>query len=336
MQEVKLIKKVLDLYITDYCNMNCKHCYNDVKIKKKLNIEQIKTIINKTEKFYKNELETINLLGGEPFSHEEFYSIIKYCSKFAKVNTSTNATYILNTPIKILSKLNYIQLSVESMKEEIADYYREKGFYRNLIKSAEYLNNNNIKFGFKITVTKDNFENIEKDFYEMKELGAKKVSLSRMIPIGNGEKIRNKLITDKEFEIVVKKALLFMIKNNIEVDMSDGIWTCLVDEKLGKFKNQKLEKGGCSAGLGGITIIPNGDIMICRRLPIVIGNIFKCKDIADIYYDNELVKNLYNRNFSGKCGRCNKKQVCGGGCRAYVMATKENALADDDLCFLSN
>lgn len=29
MQDYKLIKKVLDLYITDFCNLNCKHCYNE-------------------------------------------------------------------------------------------------------------------------------------------------------------------------------------------------------------------------------------------------------------------------------------------------------------------
>ena len=334
MKKLELIKKVLDLYITDYCNMNCKHCYNNNEIKKELNIEQIKIIIDKVQNFYENKLETINILGGEPFFHKDFYEIINYCSKYAKINTSTNATFILNTPSETLKKLNYIQLSVESMQEEIADYYREKGFYKNLIKSAEYLSNNNIKFGFKITVTKDNFENIEKDFYEMKRMGAKKISLSRMIPIGNGEKIKNKLISEKDFEVVIKKALLFMIENNIEVDMSDGLWTCIVDEKLEKFKSKKLIKGGCSAGLGGITIIPNGDIMLCRRLPIIIGNIFRCKNIEDIYYSNELVNNLYNRNFLGKCSKCNKKQICGGGCRAYVMATKENPLEEDSLCFM--
>lgn len=74
--------------------------------------------------------------------------------------------------------------------------------------------------------------------------------------------------------------------------------------------------------------------MICRRLEKVIGNIFECENISDIYYNNKLVNNLYNRNFIGKCGSCAKKQICGGGCRAYVLATKNDVLSDDELCFL--
>lgn len=334
MQEYKLIKRVLDLYITDFCNLNCKHCYNGIGKKHELSMQQIKVILDKVREFYTNDIDSINILGGEPFYHKNFCKIVEYCNKFAKVNTSTNSFYIMKTPIEILKKLNYIQLSVESMDREKADYYRGEGFFDNLLKSVEFLKENDIKFGFKITVTKDNFENIEKDLEKMKELGAKKISLSRMIPIGNGELIKDKLIDNKEFEVVVKKALIFMIKNNIEVDMSDGLWSCLIDESLGKFKSKKLDKGGCSAGLGGITVIPNGDIMVCRRLEKTIGNIFKCNKISDVYYNSKLVKDLYNRNFNEKCGNCEKRQKCGGGCRAYVLATKGNVLDDDELCFL--
>lgn len=81
-------------------------------------------------------------------------------------------------------------------------------------------------------------------------------------------------------------------------------------------------------------MVPNGDIMVCRRLGEVIGNVFDCENIANIYYENQLVKELYYRNFIGKCGTCSKKQICGGGCRAYVLATKNNVLEYDELCFL--
>lgn len=243
MQKCKLIKRVLDLYITDFCNLKCKHCYNNEQKRSELSMEQIKEIVTKVNTFYSRNMEAINILGGEPFLHKNFCEIVNYCSKFAKVNTSTNAFYIRRTPIEVLKKLNYIQLSVESMNKEMADYYRCQGFYDNLMKVVNFLKQNKIRFGFKITVNKDNFENIEKEFEKMKELGAKKISLSRMIPIGNGKQIEEKLISNHEFELVVKKALIFMIKNNIEVDMSDGIWSCLVDEKLSKFKYKKMEKG---------------------------------------------------------------------------------------------
>lgn len=243
MQECKLIKRVLDLYITDFCNLKCKHCYNDEKKKSELNMEQVKQIVVKVNNFYSDNMEAINILGGEPFLHKDFYEIVDYCSKFAKVNTSTNAFYIIKTPIEILKKLNYIQLSVESMDRDIADYYRCKGFYDNLMKTVKFLKENEIQFGFKITINKDNFENIEEQFQKMKELGAQKISLSRMIPIGNGKQIEEKLISKQDFEIVMKKALIFMIKNNIQVDMSDGLWTCLVNEKLSKFKEKEMKKG---------------------------------------------------------------------------------------------
>ena len=81
--------KELTIEITNFCEENCKYCssnsVDDMNEAIFLSLDKVKEIIRD------NEYERINISGGEPLSHPDFYIIYKYCKEHATdVMVNTN------------------------------------------------------------------------------------------------------------------------------------------------------------------------------------------------------------------------------------------------------
>lgn len=72
--------KQVTIEITDYCPNNCPYCSSDAGINgvKTLTIQQVSLFL------CDNEYDRINISGGEPLSHPQFYQILQLCK--SKVN----------------------------------------------------------------------------------------------------------------------------------------------------------------------------------------------------------------------------------------------------------
>jgi radical SAM protein with 4Fe4S-binding SPASM domain len=96
--------------------------------------------------------------------------------------------------------------------------------------------------------------------------------------------------------------------------------------------------GGCAAGISGLTILPDGTVTPCRRLPVPIGNVKK-DSLREIWATSDVLQGLRDKSrYTGKCGECSKWSAC-RGCRAIAFAfSKSNGnasyLAEDPQCFL--
>jgi radical SAM protein with 4Fe4S-binding SPASM domain len=89
----------------------------------------------------------------------------------------------------------------------------------------------------------------------------------------------------------------------------------------------------CSAGRSLITILPNGDLVPCRRMPIIVGNVLETA-LENIYENSVLLKMLRNNNnvYPG-CEKCQHWKVCNGGLRCLSYAYHKNPFMADPQCF---
>ena len=88
----------------------------------------------------------------------------------------------------------------------------------------------------------------------------------------------------------------------------------------------------CSIGLDGLCILPNADVLACRRLPIPIGNLLN-DDLEDIWMNSKLLNDIADkRNLIGKCKNCKFISNC-SGCRAMAYAYSGNYLDEDPHCW---
>jgi AdoMet-dependent heme synthase len=96
--------------------------------------------------------------------------------------------------------------------------------------------------------------------------------------------------------------------------------------------------GGCAAGVCGLTLLPDGTLTPCRRLPVAIGNVRE-DSIRQVWAESPVLNALRDRRRYGRCGSCPHWAIC-RGCRAIAYAWqsaagKVNYLADDPQCFVT-
>lgn len=91
----------------------------------------------------------------------------------------------------------------------------------------------------------------------------------------------------------------------------------------------------CGAADRAIIVMPNGDVLPCRRMPIVVGNVMKTS-LTDIYYKNETFVKLRDLNHISKgCEDCKYWHQCRGGLKCYSYAVTGDPFTADPGCWLA-
>jgi radical SAM protein with 4Fe4S-binding SPASM domain len=89
--------------------------------------------------------------------------------------------------------------------------------------------------------------------------------------------------------------------------------------------------------VSGLTLLPDGTILPCRRLPVPLGNVRRDR-LREIWAASPVLEALRDKTrYHGKCGSCKRWALC-RGCRAiaYAWSRAQGApdfLAPDPQCF---
>ena len=87
---------------------------------------------------------------------------------------------------------------------------------------------------------------------------------------------------------------------------------------------------GCLAGLSYCILSPVGIVQSCAYLNIPAGNVRETP-FTDIWRDAEIFKKLRTEKYSGGCGVCDYKKIC-GGCRARAYYYHDDYMAEEPWC----
>ncbi|MGZ4574544.1 MAG: SPASM domain-containing protein [Mycobacteriaceae bacterium] len=83
-------------------------------------------------------------------------------------------------------------------------------------------------------------------------------------------------------------------------------------------------------GKGILFVAHDGEINPAGFLPLPLGNV-RDQAIATIYRDDPLLRRIRDADFTGRCGRCEYADLCGGS-RARAFAAFGDPLAEDSAC----
>ena len=254
--KVKLIYAWLE--ITEACNLKCIHCYGQFgypKIDKKeiLTTQEWKGIIDRLINF---GCRNIQLIGGEPMVHKDFYEILEYAHKqgMKKIDVFTNATLIDEKSIKIFKKTNAnVRVSVYGHNAKVHETItKQKGSFENNKKGLELLKRNNVPTTIAVVLMKENEKYIDEIRKYIINLGHKY----------NGyDVIRPSCITEKKDHSITNVELL-----NSRYNTKPEFWTSKKAFLNNYFYN--------SCWNGKIAITSNGDVIPCIfARDEIIGNI---------------------------------------------------------------
>ncbi len=320
--------------ITERCNLDCKHCYKDKDlIKSELDSKDLLVIldkfVNQVEKWNLNKRDTrISFTGGEPFVKEGFFDLLKKAKenhdKFS-YGILTNGTSIDKEMINKLQDLevDYMQISLEGMKEK-NDYIRGEGMFEKIIEAAKKIKKAGIEINFSMTVSKMNLEDVPKVIQLSKDLKIP-VAIRRLVPLGNGKELRKYLLEPKE----VKQLWHYIleVKRKAWGGISIGCEDSMLTQDFPQY-----QPGECSAGYASFTVLPNGDVYPCRRLPIYSGNLTK-QNFEKIYNSKEMERLRNINNTNNVCYECPHFENCKGGAKCLSFAYFNDAQAPDPQCW---
>lgn len=82
---------------------------------------------------------------------------------------------------------------------------------------------------------------------------------------------------------------------------------------------------GCGAGFNFVSLLPDGEVHACRKMPSLIGNMYR-QTLGEIYHGQEAGQ---YRQGSAACQGCEVRPVC-GGCLAVAHGYGRDIFRDPD------
>lgn len=320
---------LLQFHITGNCNLKCKHCYRIEGNVEPLTFENIVSVVEQFKELRQvyNFIKKIkrkghiNLTGGEPFIRSDIKEILRYLGKNNEAFTYgilSNGSFIDDEIISILKEtdVSFVQLSIDG-DPKTHNYLRAPGDYDRVFEVAKRLERNKIRTYISFTANKNNYKFLPQVANTCRKNGITKLWSDRLVPIGNGQSISDMSISSTElydYIKAIKKAqgnfLTKILYPKTQVTMNRAL----------QFLNSRGFIYNCSAGDSLITVDEFGQVMPCRRMPIVCGNIFD-STLAEIYYESDVFKDLRKREIPAECNKCQYKHLCMGGakCQSYAL-----------------
>lgn len=334
---------ILQWHITERCNWNCKHCYqNKNYIKEELNTEQLFGILKQyiflIKKWNLSKfLSRINITGGEPFVRKDFFKLAEKLGSHSNLfhwGILSNGSFITKDIAKKLKSFNIFryQVSLEGLKET-NEKIRGKGTFKKVINAIKLLVDAEIAVRVSLTLTKKNVKDIPALAELLDKLGVCHLGTRRLIPCGKGSALSDSLLEPKELRAYYK-SVVEMNKNlrrkNSQLRVTIGCESGIFNDELPNNSHKK----SCGVIDGRILIVmPNGDVLPCRRLPIVINNVLK-QNLFEIYYTSNKLWELRNRNNAHPfCRSCKNFQQCFGGAKCVTYCYSNKLFIPDIQCW---
>ena len=260
----------------------------------------------------------INITGGEPLCNPHLFKIldlIKQDKEMIIFSILTNGTLITPEIAKKIKSYDpyYVQVSLEGGKR-INDYIRGVGTYKRIAEGIINLRRENIFTSISFTATKLNYKEFSKVVKYARKYDVNNVWSDRYIPLGGS--------IDKDLMLDYKQTREYLEIMNRERDKLRKIKnnnTTISMYRALQFQMTNDFAYGCTAGDTLLTVMENGDLVPCRRMPIVVGNLFENR-MYNIYINSDVLKKLREKKIPDECDECEHSETCHGGLKCLTYA----------------
>lgn len=331
---MKLLNQSVQWHITEVCPNRCKHCYIDgntnyERRKNELNMDGLITILQNLDEFERKfdvSIGTYVLTGGDPFEHADFEKLLSEIYLRGKIIKILGIPErISKETLMLLDRYNVdtYQVSLDGMKNT-HDMIRGKGSFDRTIDAIRLMNElSNVHPHIMYTLHKQNCNEM---FELIHYLGNSNLSVSFSFDflVLEGQARKNFSMVNKE---EVDEILIQYRKERLRLKEENS--KLILREKVKLFEtfdiegaNDKFKKysyiSGCMCGIASVAILPNGDLLPCRRLPITIGNLLE-DSYSELFLNNVLMRKLRRISSYKMCGDCDYGKVC-RGCPAVAYS----------------
>jgi len=273
--------KMLMLYVTDNCNLRCKHCFYWKEVDNPRNAHSIEEI-EKLTKSLKERLDLLGITGGEPFIRKDLVEIVRLFVQnngVKRIHIATNGLLPDLTLRKtqemlaIMGKTRLtMQFSIDGFEAKHDEVRGMKGSFQKTcetVKKLREITDPRLAVSVATVVHRDNFHEMRelKQFINH-ELGVPmKVNVLRKV--GSVKGVPSPYLTDFDireddgYEPPTEEQL-----RELAVILDDGTIASRIERKKIEHSitilHHKKKSVNCLAGIRDAVIFSNGDLSICE------------------------------------------------------------------------
>jgi len=340
----------LQWHLTAKCDQDCMHCYlydsptYEREQNNELNYEECCKVIDD----FSNTFNTwgmptrINFTGGDPLLREDIFKLIAYAREreieVGILGNPNHLDYETAKRLKYLGVSRY-QVSIDGLEENHDRLRGRKGLFKDTIRAIHVLEDVGIPSVVMLTLSRENASELIEVIHTVAKEGVSIFDFARIVPIGAGEQLREQILNPQEYRELLLKVLeeyKCLQENGCKTyfGRKDHLWKLLYQE-LGLLKPLPKDKetiySGCGIGSCILTILADGTVYACRRLPVEIGKVPE-QNIRDVFINSPEHNNMRKVENMQKCSKCELLQFC-RGCPAVAYGTYGDYMAPDPQCW---
>ncbi len=340
----------LQWHLTDKCNLRCSHCYQESYCNDGLNfpmaldvLDQFRCLVLHFREHNHAKLRGhIILTGGEPFARKSFPALVEKIAEQSNLfsfSVLTNGSMIDQERAEWLAKMKprYVQVSMDG-NHQIHDSIRGNGNFAKTRQAIQLLKKKNIRVMVSFTAHQANYQTFPEVAQTCREVDVDFLWSDRLIPESESNQINNSQTTSILPMSTTETHDFFRIMKS-EADKCKNDKSTKTRVKMHRalqFQYSDTTAYRCVAGETLLTIMPNGDLYPCRRMPVKVGNVLETP-LAKLYYDSPFLRKLRNNHqISQGCEECYKNKECQGGLKCLSYAFYGDAHVKDPNCLFSN
>ena len=331
--------------MTQACALACRHCRAEAMPKchpDELTHEESRELLRQIASFGE-PLPHVILTGGDPLQRSDVYELIDEAQSLGlQVSITPSATEALTAGAIAKLKAHGIHSMGLSLDGSIAARHEAvrgvAGCFERTMRAARAAAAVDMPIQINTLVAEQTVDDLQAIYELLKTLKVMRWSLFFLIAVGRGKMLQE--IPAEQSDDVMNWVFDIARKAPFAVKTTEAPHYRRV--ALNRMQGQNaspdaLHRISVYNGLGirdghGIMFVSNtGDICPAGFLPVAAGNI-RTGNVPDIYRNSDLFRSLHDSSqFSGKCGRCEYREPCGGS-RARAFAHSGNVLASDPFC----
>lgn len=318
----------LFLYITEKCQLRCKHCYMGERLDAErrmspAQVEQILSALRVTYGQYK-----VYLLGGEPTTHPQLNAILDVCKEQGyKVVLTSNGLIPPKVWPLLDGRLDSFSFSMDGAQASTHEAMRGPNTWRPLMASMERAVASRFQTRAIFTVSTANRADVFRAIDLAENIGLEMLSFHYFTPTGLGKDKPHYQLPPGEWMDLCKQLREVAAGRRVRVFYPPAFVSA---DELPTLR--RAGYGGCTArNLERLAIFPDGRVYICSAFfdtDLHYGE-FRDGVIVPRLVDGISELTLVNK-VSSNCRTCPHSSICGGGCAAYDYLQKTLISSDCD------
>lgn len=297
--------KLLNVYLTNSCNLRCVHCFmkSGLKLEHELRKENWQEIL---KQFKETGGTNVTFTGGEPLMNADFEDIVKYAHYIGLgVTVLSNGVLWSDDQIDRMTPfIDEIQFSIDGVNDQDNAKVRGKNHFDKVVHTVIRFANNGVRTSVATTFTLDNISSAEeyKRFIDsIKADTGEKVffKLTKKILLGRNVDYDNNINRDYYHKIVDIER--YVDPHAPETNFMEG---------------HEPNKATQNCGYGGLSIAADGNVYFCNRVLELqcYGNI-KNKPVSEFVAQGQKTLKETAVDQVEPCKDCDLRYICGGDCR---------------------